>query len=133
MAFVLNSSVAACWAFDDEAHPTAAAALSRIYRGEALVPSLWWFEVRNTLIISERRGRIKQADTTDFLHRLVRLNITTDHIPDETDVLSLARKHRLTVYDAAYLELARRSGFPLATLNSSLTQAATVENVPLVT
>ncbi len=132
MPLVLDSSVAACWAFDDEAHPTAAAALRRIQCEEAIVPSLWWFEIRNTLIINERRGRIRAADTSDFLRRLVRLTITIDRMPEETDVLDLARRHGLTVYDAAYLELARRASLPLATLDRSLTRAAKAERVTLV-
>ena len=52
--FVLDASVAACWAFDDEDHPVAALARERIRTDEARVPSLWWFEVRNTLIVNER-------------------------------------------------------------------------------
>jgi hypothetical protein len=57
MPFVLDASVAACWAFEDEDHPTATLALGPIRSDQARVPSLWWFEVRNTLIINERRGR----------------------------------------------------------------------------
>lgn len=55
MPFVLDASIAACWAFDDEDHPIAALALDRIRTDQARVPSLWWFEVRNTLIVNERR------------------------------------------------------------------------------
>ena len=58
MPFVLDASIAACWAFDDEDHPVPALALERVRTDEARVPSLWWFEVRNTLIVSERRGRL---------------------------------------------------------------------------
>jgi len=60
MPFVLDASIAACWAFDDEDHPVAAVTLDRIRTDEASVPSLWWFEVRNTLIVNERRGRLTQ-------------------------------------------------------------------------
>ena len=60
MPFVLDASVAACWAFDDEDHPVAAVALERIRADEAIAPSLWWFEVRNTLIVNERRGRLSE-------------------------------------------------------------------------
>jgi hypothetical protein len=55
MPFVLDASIAACWAFDDEDHPVAALALERIRTDAARVPSLWWFELRNTLIVNERR------------------------------------------------------------------------------
>ncbi len=55
MAFILDASVTACWAFDDEDHPDAAEAFDRMADEEAVAPSLWWFEVRNILIVNERR------------------------------------------------------------------------------
>ena len=67
MPFVLDASIAACWAFDDEDHPVAALALERVRRTDARVPSLWWFEVRNPLIVSERRGRLTESGTAAFL------------------------------------------------------------------
>jgi len=124
MAFVLDASVAACWAFDDEDHPVAALALERIRTDEAMAPSLWWFEVRNTLIISERRGRLTEADTTTFLREISRFGVIIDRTPQETAILALARQHRLTVYDASYLELAQREAIPLATLDNNLRKAA---------
>jgi predicted nucleic acid-binding protein len=132
MPFVLDASIAACWAFDDEDHPVAALALERIRTDEARVPSLWWFEVRNTLIVNERRKRLTQSDTADFLRGLARLGVTVDRSPEEAEVLALARRHRLTVYDAAYLELARRDGVPLATLDNDLAIATQVENTLLL-
>jgi predicted nucleic acid-binding protein len=124
MPFVLDASVAACWAFEDEDHSIAKRALARIRTDEAIVPSLWWFEVRNTLVMNERRGRIKEADTAAFLRILSRLAVAVDRIPDEGDVLTFARLHRLTVYDASYLELARRLDAPLATLDKKLQTVA---------
>jgi predicted nucleic acid-binding protein len=132
MPFVIDASIAACWAFDDEDHPVAALALERIRTDEALVPSLWWFEVRNTLIINERRGRLTEADVTVFLRGLARLGVTIDRTPDEAAVLTLAWRHRLTVYDASYLELAQREGVLLATLEKELVDAARVERLPLI-
>lgn len=132
MPFVLDASIAACWAFEDEDHPVAALALERIRTDEARVPSLWWFEVRNTLIVNERRQRLTEGDTATFLRGLARLGTTVDGSPEEADVLTLARRHRLTVYDAAYLELARRNGVALATLDTSLAAAARAESVPLL-
>jgi predicted nucleic acid-binding protein len=132
MPFVLDASVTACWAFEDEDHLVAALALERVRFDEAHVPSLWWFEVRNTLIVNERRKRLTESVTADFLRELARLAVTVDRSPKEADVLMLARKHRLTVYDAAYLELARREGLPLATLDRALAGAARAEAVPLI-
>jgi predicted nucleic acid-binding protein len=132
MAFVLDASIAACWAFDDEDHPAAAQALAAIRTEEARVPSLWWFEVRNILVVNERRKRITQIDTASFLAGISRLPIYVDRSPDENSVLLLARTHRLTVYDAAYLELAKREQIRLATLDAALASAALAENVSLL-
>lgn len=82
------------------------------------MPGLWWFEVRNVLLVNERRGRISEADTAGFLRNLSRLGVTLDRSPDEAALLSLARRYRLTVCDASYLELARRDRLPLATLDT---------------
>jgi len=132
MAFVLDASVTACWAFQDEDHPDASLAFLRIRTEEAVVPSLWWFEVRNILIVNERRRRIAESDTAAFLLSLSRLRIRVDRVPDEGAVLRLARAHRLSVYDAAYLELAQREGLTLATLDADLRTAAAGEGVALV-
>jgi hypothetical protein len=84
MPFVLDASIAACWGFDDEDHPIAAQALERIRTDEGRVPSLWWFEIRNPLIVNERRGRITEAETTAFLRGLGRLGMVVDRTPDES-------------------------------------------------
>ena len=131
MAFVLDASIAACWAFQDEDHPDADLAFHQMRLEEAVVPCLWWFEVRNTLVVNERRRRIAESDTAAFLVSLSRLRIRVDRAPDEGSVLRLARTHRLSVYDAAYLELAQREGLPLATLDGDLQKAAAGEGVRL--
>jgi predicted nucleic acid-binding protein len=132
MAFVLDASVALAWAFADETHPVAEAAAALIRDDEGCVPSLWWFEVRNVLIVNERRGRLREADTMLFLRILARLPIVVDRSPEEVAVLTLARGHGLTVYDASYLELAKRRTAPLATLDLTLAQAAQRENIALI-
>jgi len=132
MAFVLDASVAACWAFDDEDHPDARLALERLRTEEALVPALWWFELRNILIVSERRQRITPPDTAVFLGAVSRLGVREDRRPVEDDILRLARVHRLSVYDAAYLEVAQREALALATLDHAMQMAALAEGIPLV-
>ncbi|HEX5325602.1 MAG TPA: type II toxin-antitoxin system VapC family toxin [Acetobacteraceae bacterium] len=132
MPFVVDAAVTACWAFDDEDHPVAALALDRLRTDEAVVPGLWWFEVRNTLLVNERRGRLTESDTSVFLRGLAALGIHIDRAPDEGLILSLARRHRLTVYDASYLELACRDAICLATLDGDLAAAARVERIRLL-
>jgi len=82
--------------------------------------------------MGERRGRLTEGDTAIFLRSIGRLAVTVDGVPDETAVLTLARRYRLTVYDAAYLELALRETLPLATLDGALTSAAQGEKVALI-
>jgi predicted nucleic acid-binding protein len=99
---------------------------------EAVVPVLWWFEVRNILLVNERRGRIRESETAAFLSLLSMLRLRVDRSSDEHSVLRLARVHRLSVYEAAYLELAQREGLPLATLDGDLRRAAAGEAVTIV-
>ncbi|MDE0459571.1 MAG: type II toxin-antitoxin system VapC family toxin [Chromatiales bacterium] len=132
MPFVLDASVTACWCFPDETAPASDAAMDRLPRDHAAVPALWWFEVRNILIVNERRGRIESADSDVFLNDLAHLPIRIERGPDERLVVALARKHRLTAYDAAYLDLAVRLTAPMATLDRALADAALAEGLELV-
>jgi predicted nucleic acid-binding protein len=132
MPFVLDASVAACWAFPDEQDPRAGEALARALTEDAVVPALWWFEVRNILIVNERRKRTTESRTYSFLRDLGRMRFRVDHEPEEAAVLKLARIHGLTVYGASYLELALRKAIPMATLDAKLAAAATAEGAPLI-
>lgn len=132
MPLVLDASIAGCWFFGDEQDPRAEAAWDRLEEDRAIVPLQWWFEVRNICLLGERRGRATEAQTDEFLHELPRFAIDFDGLPDQRFVVALARRHRLTLYDAAYLELAQRKAIPLATLDKKLVTAAHIEGVPLV-
>jgi predicted nucleic acid-binding protein len=133
MPFVLDASVTACWFFPDEIHPDAFEAWRRSDTDPMLVPLHWWFEVRNTILMAERRGRVDARYISYVLTRLAQLPFVEDEKPDDESVLDLARRHRLTFYDAAYLELAKRERVALATLDDRLAKAAAAEGVPLVT
>lgn len=132
MPFVLDASATATWCFHDEQDRAADRAFDRLTTDEAVVPRLWWFEIRNVLIVNERRGRVTAADTTAFLRDLARLPIRLDANPGEHLVLALARKHGLAVYDAAYLELAVRLDAPVASVDRVLNAAARSEGVGVV-
>jgi predicted nucleic acid-binding protein len=129
MTFVLDASVAACWFLPDELNEAAAEARRRIAQGGARAPGLWWCEIRNVLISSERRGRVPTGVAEIAMATLRKLPVQLDHSPTERVVLRLARERRLTVYDAAYLELAIREKLPLATLDAALATAAREEGV----
>jgi predicted nucleic acid-binding protein len=131
MALVIDASIAAAWAFADE-HVAAERTFARVGTEEAHVPALWWYELRNVLVTGERRGRLTERETARFLQDISRLAIVIDRAPSEAGLLTLARRHRLTVYDAAYLELALREALPLATLDKALAGAAGAEGVSLI-
>lgn len=132
MSVVVDSSIVGCWCFPDETSSVADAAMLEVAAGGALVPAVWWFEIRNLLLTGERVGRMDPIGTAGFLADLEALPIRTDRAPESDVVLALARTHRLTIYDAAYLELADRIGAPLATLDRELARAARTTGVPLL-
>jgi len=82
--------------------------------------------------VNERRRRITESGTASFLLNLSLLRLRIDRSPDENAILRLARSQMLSVYDAAYLELAQREGLPLATQDADLRRAAAGEGVALV-
>jgi predicted nucleic acid-binding protein len=129
MPFVVDASVAGAWALQDETAPLADACLVRLADEPATVPALFWFEIRNLLVVNERRRRLSAAESSAFLGKLHRLPIGVDDAPDGDVVMALARRHGLTVYDAAYLELARRRAVPLATLDRRLMAAGSETGV----
>jgi predicted nucleic acid-binding protein len=90
-------------------------AFSGLQTQEAVVPALWWFEVRNILVVNERRGRIRHEETDLFLRALAVFRIRIDREPEHAGVLRIARERGLSVYDSAYPELAHRERLPLAT------------------
>jgi predicted nucleic acid-binding protein len=126
-AFVVDCSVAMAWLFHDEATPKTAALLNRLATETALVPGWWFIEITNVLAMTERRGRITPAQSDAFIADLGKLGIERDdEAPDRafTHLLALCRTHRLTSYDAVYLDLAVRRNLPLATLNEHLRKPA---------
>ncbi len=135
MSFVLDNSVALAWCFEDEQTPAVLAVLDRLVDGGASAPLLWPLEAANGLLMAERRGRLdgtRRTALTGFLRRLpVRLDDgTADRAWDES--LALAARHGLSVYDAAYLELALRLRLPLATLDRNLRRAGDAHGVALL-
>lgn len=136
MAFVIDASATLPWRFEDEATLWTEALLDRINSGEeALVPSHWPLEVTNGLLMSVRRGRITRAQAESFIENLAVLSIRIEPVSSAEQlpaILALAEQHRLTAYDAAYLELARRVRLPLATLDRDLRTAALASGVELV-
>lgn len=125
--FVLDSSVALAWYFQDEADAYADAVAARFRAARALVPLIWPLEVANAVLMGERRQRSTEAQAARWLGYLASLPIAVDDLTNDqawSEVLRLGRAHRLSAYDAAYLELALRRNLPLATLDEGLQAAA---------
>jgi len=136
MSVVLDASMAIAWLFADERTVAAHEVMLRVVRDGALVPSLWRLEVANVLRNAVRRGRCDEAYVDRSLERLSRLTIAVDGETDNhawTATRVLAREENLTLYDAAYLELAMRGVRPLASCDAVLLAAAGRRGVATLT
>jgi predicted nucleic acid-binding protein len=130
--FVLDSSVALVWAFEDETNAYAEAVADALTAWQAVASALWPLEVANALLVGERRGRITEAKVAQFLALLATFPIALDAETASRawhDTLPLARMRNLSVYDATYLELAVRRGLALASLDDDLKAAAAAVGV----
>jgi predicted nucleic acid-binding protein len=132
MSFVLDASVCLSWLMPDEKHPDADAALLLLRRESAAAPVIWWFEIRNSLLNAERKGRLRGASPEELLQTVAALPIERRTEIEQHDAMRLSRQHRLTFYDASYLALALELRVPLATLDKELRDAARREGVPLI-
>jgi predicted nucleic acid-binding protein len=124
---VIDGSVSGGWCFPDEASPLTEAVFEEVARSGAIVPALWLYEMANILTVAEQRGRIEARNAAVIRDALSDLHIELDHtrtLRSLPALAELARDHRLTGYDAAYLELALRTGSTLATLDGALERAA---------
>ncbi len=128
MDWVLDASMALAWVLPDETSVQADRFLSRVTAKDVLwVPSLWWYEVANALIVAERRNRLTEADGIQLRELYGALPIKTDMIsgPEGIERLrTLAGEYNLSAYDGAYLELALRKGLGLATVDLHLQSAS---------
>jgi predicted nucleic acid-binding protein len=127
--FVLDSSYALSWVFPDERNAQRLATLASLADlvTRAITLPLWYSEITNALVVSERRGRITVRDTEAFLEMIEALPIAVfgdSLLTLAAEAAALARRHLLTVYDASYLWLAMEEALPLATLDEPLKKAA---------
>jgi predicted nucleic acid-binding protein len=135
--FVLDASVTVAWVVGTPVNPYAVAVQSHVASGwRAIVPPLWQLEVANGLLMNERRKTLTSAeadrgllDLETFLGSLADLDATPAAM---RELANVARAYQLTVYDAAYLELAKRASLPIATLDKGLRAAAVKSGVELL-
>lgn len=132
MTFVLDCSVAIAWVFPDEASEATDRLRDSLVDGRAFVPPLWPVEVGSVLLVAAQRGRISTGEWPHICSNLDALPIEIEPVSTSRvwgTTLALAHQHGLSVYDAAYLELASRMRLPLATLDRALAAAARAAGV----
>lgn len=129
--FVLDASMVAAWLLPEELSEAAETVIATI-DAPCPVPSLFWFEIRNILAMSERRGRIGSGGALVNMERVRRLPLDDAGVGGDSSVLLLAATHTLSAYDASYLNLASNRSLPLATLDRKLAAAARKEGVALL-
>ncbi len=133
--FVIDNSVVMTWLFKDETSQYTDHILDRLEVSTGFVPSILPLEVCNVLLVAERKKRIGEADSTRFIALLTELPIIIEQEPPERmikEIFALARKHKLSSYDASYLDLVMRKGLPIATIDKNLLAAAKRSKVPIL-
>lgn len=132
-AVVIDASIASAWCFPDDQTDYTRAVFQTVSASvvEGVAPRLWAYEIRNSVLMALRRGRNSEPDSEQFLISLNELNVRFSDPASYDDVFSLARKHGLTIYDAAYLSVAIQERLPLASLDRQLVGAAEAVGVAL--
>ena len=129
---VLDASTTIPWAFMNQKNPYSDAALNYIHEHEAIVPPLWHLEIANVLLGAERNKRLTHSECMAFIELLVNMKISTyDQIITKQNFFTFALHHRLSAYDATYLELAIKLDLPLASLDKKIRNAAEQSGVKL--
>ena len=135
-SLVLDASVALSWFLDHPVPAYAQKVRRALLAGErACVPVLWHWEMANGFAVSERRGILRSADVDLALAQIGHLLVQAVELSNEfvsmSQACSLARRYKLSAFDAVYLEIAQRTSLPLATLDHSLAHAAKLAKVDL--
>ena len=132
-AVVIDASLASAWCFPDEQTAYTRAVFQAVSSSavDTVAPQLWAYEIRNSILMALRRGRVSKPDSAQFLASLNELNVRLCQPESYDAVFSLAQEHGLTVYDAAYLDLAIQERLMLASLDSQLVRAAQKAGIQL--
>jgi predicted nucleic acid-binding protein len=135
--WVVDTSMALAWGLPDEESSSADSFWHEVHAEVPLhVPALWWFECANALVVARRRNRLSERQSEHLARLLAALPLITALSPSGDDLTRLsriARKHGLSAYDAAYLDLADRLTAGLASLDRRLVKAAQEEDIPVYT
>ena len=129
MSLVIDASLAAQWFLPDERNEPANSVLRELASRSGCTPSHFWAEMRNVLLVAERRGRLGPGEATALLRALRDLPIDDAGSGPDGPVLELARRHGLSATDAAYLAVALDLRASLGTSDRRLAAAARAEGV----
>ena len=132
--FVLDCSITMAWCFEDESTDYTDNILENLKQATAIVPTIWSLEVANVLLLSKKNKKITEVQSASFIDALSALPIVVDQSTTSRamhSIFVLAGQSDLTIYDAAYLELAAREGIPLLTLDKKLIKAAKKLGIPV--
>ncbi len=138
MNFVVDNSVVMRWFFGDgkpQDMRYARGVLEQLKSAHAIVPQVWGLEVANVITRAESQALVTEARSEAFLEMLAGIAIEVDSTCNHhalNNTLNLARRYKLSSYDASYLELALRQGVALATLDADLRKAAKKAGVPVL-
>lgn len=132
MTFVLDASVTLSWLLRDASgkdEPYAFGVLKSLRTEDkpCSVPVTWGLEVANVIARSEAKALVTEAQSEAFLEMLQEVAVEVDAASagqSLSNTLQLARRYKLSAYDASYLELALRTSLSLATLDEDLRRAA---------
>jgi predicted nucleic acid-binding protein len=130
---VIDASIASAWCFPDEQTDYTRAVFQAVSSSavDTVAPRLWAYEIRNSVLMGIRRGRISKPDSVQFLVSMNEMNVRLGEPASYDEVFALAQEYGLTVYDAAYLDIALRERVPLASLDDQLVRAAKKVGVAL--
>lgn len=134
MSIIADISVVLAWRFEEKQTEQALDVLRLIEKVGLLVPTLWWSELENGILMGERRNRATPVESAAFLKLVRDLPIRTDDAPrhEISDaIINIGRQHHLTAYDAAYVELAIREGASLATFDTAIRRCGTTLGVKI--
>lgn len=130
--FILDCSMAIAWCFEEERDAHSQLALTYCTKFKAIVPQLWYLEITNTLLISEKRSRLHMVDVVRFIDLFYSLPIDTSNLTFSMhEIINVARSNKLTSYDAIYLMIAMHEGLAMTTRDKALIRACEDNGVPL--
>ncbi len=126
--FVADASIAVAWVHPAQETPQTRLLLQSVHDGAPIeVPAIWPLEISNALLVLVRRKKLLNTERQIALAALQTLAVKLDYEMSMlafTKLSVIAEKHQLSVYDAAYFELAQRRKLPLACRDGALRQAA---------